>query len=55
VLEHGDAAPVPALPHQQKQGLAYCFKVPLVCVNVQIRGWSAFKKLGVGAAYCPGS
>ena len=45
----------PEMPQAQRDGLAYCVKVPLVYSNVQLRNWSALHKLGVGRVYCPAS
>jgi spermidine dehydrogenase len=45
----------PEMPAQQKEGLAYNVKVPLVYTNVQIRNRSAFDKLNVSRVDCPGS
>jgi spermidine dehydrogenase len=39
----------------QKDGLAYGVKVPLVYTNVQLRNRSAFEKLKIHSAECPGS
>jgi spermidine dehydrogenase len=44
---------LPELPDTQKQALAACVKLPLVYVNVAIRNWQAFRKLGVDEIYCP--
>ncbi len=45
----------PEMSAQQKEALAYAVKQPLVYTNVQIRNWTAFKKLGTHNIYCPGS
>ena len=45
----------PEMPQTQRDGLAYCVKVPLVYGTVAIQEWSALKKLGVGRVYCPAS
>ncbi len=45
----------PEMSQQQKDGLSYCVKLPLVYTNVQIRNWKAFEKLGLSAIYAPGS
>jgi spermidine dehydrogenase len=45
----------PEMPEAQKAGLAYNVKVPLAYINVQLRNWSAFEKLNIHAARCPGS
>jgi spermidine dehydrogenase len=44
---------MPELPEAQKQALARSVKMPLVYVNVAIRNWHAFVKLGVDDIYCP--
>jgi spermidine dehydrogenase len=44
----------PEMPKAQRDGLAYCVKVPLVYGTVQIRNWHALKKLGVSTVYCAG-
>ena len=43
------------MSEQQKEALAYAVKQPLVYVNVQIRNWTAFAKLGVSGIYAPSS
>jgi len=45
----------PELPADQREALAKTIRMPLVSTNVLIRNWTAFEKLGVFAAYCPGS
>jgi spermidine dehydrogenase len=45
----------PEMSQAQKEALAYAVKQPLVYVNVQIRNWKAFHKLGVSGIYAPGS
>src|SRR5215471_3668316 len=45
----------PEMPEEQKDGLAYNVKVPLVYTNVQLRNWQAFQKLKVHSIHCPGS
>jgi spermidine dehydrogenase len=45
----------PELPDKQKEALSYAVKIPLVYVNVQIKNWKAFQKLGVNSVYAPGS
>jgi spermidine dehydrogenase len=45
----------PEMSQLQKEALAYAVKQPLVYVNVQIRNWKAFQKLGVSGIYAPGS
>ena len=44
---------MPELPESQKQALALCVKMPLVYVNVAVRNWRAFVKLGVHDIYSP--
>ncbi len=45
----------PGLPEKQKDALAKTIRMPLVSINVLIDNWKAFEKLGIFAAYCPGS
>jgi spermidine dehydrogenase len=45
----------PEMSEKQKEGLAYCVKMPLVYTNVQISNWKAFQKLGLSGIYAPGS
>jgi spermidine dehydrogenase len=45
----------PEMPQKQKDGLAYNVKVPLVYTNVQLRNRTAFDKLKIHGAQCPGS
>jgi spermidine dehydrogenase len=45
----------PELPDKQKEALAYAVKIPLVYVNVQIKNWKSFQKLGLSSIYAPGS
>ncbi|KON64340.1 hypothetical protein KOEU_20830 [Komagataeibacter europaeus] len=45
---------VPTLPETQKKALAYGVKGPIVYVNVALRNWRAFEKLGVSEIRCPG-
>jgi spermidine dehydrogenase len=45
----------PELPKEQRAALAAGVKVPLVYVNVLLRDWRAFEKLGVQHVYCPGA
>jgi len=45
----------PEMPEKQREALAYGVKVPLVYANVQLRNWSAFDKLKIHEASCPGS
>ena len=44
---------MPELPDAQKAALAESVKVPLVYVNVVIRNWQSFVKLGVQQIYSP--
>jgi spermidine dehydrogenase len=44
---------MPELPDPQKQALALSVKMPLVYVNVAIRNWHPFVKLGVHDIYGP--
>ena len=44
---------MPQLPSAQKRALALSVKMPLVYVNVAIRNWRAFVKLGVNDIYSP--
>jgi spermidine dehydrogenase len=44
---------MPELPPAQQQALALGVKLPLVYVNVAIRNWHAFVKLGVDRIYSP--
>jgi len=43
------------LPAAQKEALSHAVKAPLIYTNVLIRNWSAFAKLGIRGARCPGS
>lgn len=45
----------PELPTAQKDALARTIRMPLVSVNVLVSNWTAFEKLRIYAAYCPGS
>jgi spermidine dehydrogenase len=44
---------MPELPETQKQALALSVKMPLVYVNVAVRNWRPFVKLGVDDIYSP--
>jgi spermidine dehydrogenase len=44
---------MPQLPAAQKRALALSVKMPLVYVNVAVRNWHAFVKLGVNDIYSP--
>ncbi len=43
----------PEMSDQQKQGLHYMVKTPLVYTSVAIRNWRAFKALGFSQLYAP--
>jgi spermidine dehydrogenase len=45
----------PEIPAPQKEALGKTIRMPLVSTNVLVDNWEAFTKLGVFAAYCPGS
>jgi spermidine dehydrogenase len=45
----------PEMSDTQREALAYQVKVPLVYTNVQLRNSSAFEKLKIHGAHCPGS
>jgi spermidine dehydrogenase len=45
----------PEMSEEQKAGLAYGVKVPLLYANVQLRNRAAFEKLKLSGASCPGS
>ena len=45
----------PEIPSPQQEALKKTIRMPLVSANVLVDNWTAFKKLGVFAAYCPGS
>jgi spermidine dehydrogenase len=45
----------PDLPAEQKRGLSYGVKAPLVYVNALVRSWRAFAELGVHMIHAPGS
>ncbi len=42
------------IPDTQAQALRSLVKQPLVYTNVALTNWRACKRLGIGAAYCPG-
>jgi spermidine dehydrogenase len=44
---------MPELPEVQKKALALSVKMPLVYVNVAVRNWRSFVKLGVDDIYSP--
>jgi spermidine dehydrogenase len=43
------------LPAAQKEALSFAVKAPLIYTNVLIRNWTAFARLGLRGARCPGS
>jgi spermidine dehydrogenase len=45
----------PELPEVQKEALGRTIRMPLVSINVLVSNWTAFEKLRIFAAYCPGS
>ncbi len=45
----------PELPAGQRDALSKTIRMPLVSTNVLVSNWTAFRKLGIFAAYCPGS
>ena len=45
----------PELPEAQRAALREQVKMPLVYTNVLLRDWTAWKRLGLGLALCPGS
>ena len=45
----------PEIPQEQRKALRKSLRMPLVSTNVLIDNWTAFRKLGIFAAYCPGS
>ena len=45
----------PELPESQREALARQVKSPILYTNVALRNWTAWKKLGIGAAIAPGS
>lgn len=45
---------IPDLPEEQKKGLAWGVKSPLVYSNVLLDNWRAWEKLGVGLVESPG-
>jgi spermidine dehydrogenase len=46
---------VPELPATQREALAFQVKTPILYTSVALRNWQAWKKLGIGAVYAPGS
>jgi spermidine dehydrogenase len=45
----------PELPDEQRTALRYSLKAPKVYSSVLIRNWTAFQRLGLREAFCPGS
>jgi spermidine dehydrogenase len=45
---------LPEIPETQKDALMYPAKVPMMYVNVLLRRWAAFQKLGVARVSAPG-
>ena len=45
----------PEITGPQQEALKKTIRMPLVSTNVLVDNWKAFEKLGVFAAYCPGS
>ena len=45
----------PDLPEDQKEHLHMAVRRPLNTINVVVRDWRAFERLGVGRIYCPGA
>ncbi|MDA0680982.1 MAG: NAD(P)/FAD-dependent oxidoreductase [Proteobacteria bacterium] len=45
----------PEIPADQRKALQQSLREPLVSTNVLFRNWTAFQKIGIFAAYCPGS
>jgi spermidine dehydrogenase len=43
------------LPAEQKEALSQAVKAPLIYINVLVRNWTAFARLGIHRARCPGS
>jgi spermidine dehydrogenase len=46
---------VPDLPYEQKQALREAVKTPLVQATVQVRGWEAWRRLGIDHARWTGA
>src|SRR5262249_420241 len=44
----------PERPEQEKEGVRYGVKVPLVYTSVSLRNWRAFRALGINGASTPG-
>jgi spermidine dehydrogenase len=45
----------PELPEAQREALSHALKAPKVYTSVVIRDWTAFHRLGLREAFCPGS
>ncbi len=45
----------PELPVTQREALSLQVKTPILYTNVALRNWHAWKELGIGAVYAPGS
>ena len=45
----------PELPATQREALANQVKSPILYTNVVLRNWQAWKKMGIGSVYAPGS
>jgi spermidine dehydrogenase len=45
----------PELPEAQRVAMSYALKAPKVYTSVLIRNWTAFQRLGLREAFCPGS
>ena len=45
----------PELPEAQREALSHALKAPKVYTSVVIRNWTAFHRLGLREAFCPGS
>ena len=45
----------PELPATQREALAFQVKMPILYTSVALTNWRAWKKLGIGAVYAPGS
>lgn len=43
----------PEIPDEQREGIAYASKVPLVYISIAVRNWQAFDKLGFHSLYVP--
>lgn len=45
----------PELPEAQKEALSFPERVPILYNTIAIRNWEAWKNIGIGALYAPGS